>query len=375
MPKEKITKKKPIPNKVFFPCQYCNKGLKSIQGKVIHEKNCPLNTTNKKEPEKEINEIAKIIPKETIKKMENNLDPLGNQALESLEKKKQEISSGKKPLSPEEKQKMQVVLDFVQDQKDKQLMIEEKRTQIDSIKQDSNLLRAQKELKDLQGSGGEIFDEKFQQFIFKLKAMEIALGNKSNNQSDNSMTSQLMQENRDIRKQNFDLILTQMKEAKSENDLEKFTKTFEMLKGMQSVIGEKSGGTEIITEIAKQLIPPVVNLGKQVMDKRQQDQLNFPTPQNPAVSPGTVSPETTPEISPGENSPNINMPEGELGSDTIPPQPAELTDQQIEKLSQNMDLSDFGIDSSFDKTSIIDQSLGMGIFSKNKNPSPQTATP
>ena len=151
MPKKKTTTK-PKAKKIYFPCQYCGKGLLSSQGKATHEKNCPLNPINQ-QPKNESLEITKKITPQMQDKMQNQLDTDKKAEkdfiLKGLEQKKQQAINENRDLTPQEKVQFQEVYNYIQDQSADQKEINSNLTTVKKFDSKAKMVKAAEHLEGL----------------------------------------------------------------------------------------------------------------------------------------------------------------------------------------------------------------------------------
>lgn len=343
MPKKKSTKKKPVPKKVFFPCQYCGKGLKSIQGKTIHEKSCPLNPINQQQPQQVATDIEAVQQAEKItpqmqEKIENILDTDKKQEatflLKGLNDQQQQILKENRPLTDLEKNQFKEVLEYLQHQKeissyDKaektikgQTKVYQASEILDSIKPAQNLTVQQAVALDI------IQDTRERKQLHQLY-MQQKIENLNNPKKSSDSV--------DFQKQVFDLQndrIKSLEKNRSEGNIKGMVEDYEAIKKLGETFSDKeksSPGNELVNEIAKSVIPGIVDMGKEALKKKQQQQQNFPTPQTP-----NISPEQNPEIASGENNQSENVSQSESLIEKGPgqqPSPAqaspEPTDAQL----------------------------------------------
>lgn len=359
MPEKKEAKKKV--KVVYFNCKYCNKGLKTAGARTNHEKNCPL--TNQ-EPKIETQEVAKKITPELQEKMEEATSPLA-----VVENRIRQAEEGGVPISQEDQQVIKEVLKFVQAQKKDQEEIDSNLQQAEKIKSKSKIVQATQDFENLK-PGDKIGLQEAMAFSTILNAQTQQQSAQQTQQMNQLYIQERMrkmdQPKETSNKFQEQLLLTlikDMNQAKAENDIEKFSKSYEAVKKMTELIGEKDTGTAaILGKVAEQIIPPLMDLGKEAMKQKQghPEFLKAPAPAVPTANPG-----------PESQSDNISLPEEGVvssppshnpGEPAVAP-PQENPEPSDEELMNNPELRDEYRPVQLDNTS-INQYLNIDKFEK-----------
>jgi len=360
MPKKKTTTK-PKAKKIYFPCQYCGKGLLSQQGKSTHEKNCSLNPDRQQQSQQSIQQPQPpTITPQMQEKIKNQLDADKKAEkdfiLQGLEDKKQQLVNEKRDFTPEEKIQFQQVLNYIQDQSADKQEIASYDTAEKKLKGKGKVIQAAEALDDIRPNKSLTIQE-----ALALNIVEDTIQSRQMNRIYmQERIQKLNQEPRESSGSKFqEKILLQlidnMGKSAGENDIEKFEKNYSAIKKMIDVVGEKSPATEGFQQlagIAKSYAP----IFEAFLSKKQGQQ----NPQPPQeIITENISPNASQSII------ETDLIEEQGKPDYPAPVPERLTDQEILQLSKNMDLSDYGIDSSSDNNQVINQSLGLGSFARS----------
>jgi len=356
------TNKKPKAKKIYFPCVYCGKGLLSSQGNATHEKNCRLNPNNQAQRIESSEQLKKITPAMQEKiKFQLDADKKAEQdfILKGLEQKEQQLKNENRNFTDLEKVQFKEVYNYMQNQSARQQRIDSNLTDANEIGSKSKIVQAQQQLASLNPGekmglqdslGAAVIMNAMQQQADAQQARQlnnIFIQEKIKSLNEPKESSSKFQEKLLLQ------LIPNMNKAQSENDIEKFEKNYSAMKKMVDLISEKSPtseGFQQIAEIAKSYAP----IFQALLDKKQQ-QL-FPTPQ-------TRGP-------PGPEEDNISSQENLIEEEqaSLPNVPAPQTDQEY---ARTHDLSDYGVDSTLDPNSVINQSLGLHQFSRFTSTYPQ----
>lgn len=319
--------------KVYFSCQYCNRGLRSKQGLAEHEKACLLNPANQ-QPKFESSEMAeKITPEmeDKIKEKINSNNLLTQKfILDGLESKQEQIREENRKFTPDERNKFDEVLDFVKKQKESKEEIEQDKLTAEKIKGKSKIMNAVSELENLKSGEKMGLQEALAYSIIQDTLQSKQLNQiymqerlKQLNQPAESSKSDKFQE------QVLGILLKNLVEAKNEDDISKFEKNYTAIKGMIDLVGEKSPATEgfqVMGEVAKAYAPIV----KEIFDKKQKNStqkitnIQYPTPEMPVGAPIEA---------PNQENPNVLEVIHNQKQEEMLPLASEPTDKQLMQMN------------------------------------------
>lgn len=341
MPKKKTTEK--AEKKEFEICPNCKQPFGKGAALREHKKSC-----NKKygiEAPLKSSEIAKRITPELQEKMEHATSPLA-----VVENRIRQAQEGGVPISQEDQQVIKEVLKLVQAQKMDQQEIDSNLQQAEKIRSKSKIVQAAQDFESLK-PGDKVGLQEAMAFSTIMNAQSQQQAAQQTQQLNQLYIQERMrkmdQPKETSNKFQEQLLLTlikDMNQAKAENDIEKFSKSYEAIKKMTELIGEKDTGTAgVLGELAKQIVPPLMDLGKEVM-KKKQNQPDFlaPNPPVPSSNPGPA-----PKTEGFEPSPHNNLDlAGEPPVVVAPPQEnPELTDEEYLK-KYGSELEEYGYDNS-----------------------------
>ena len=311
-------------------CPHCLKWF-DTRGLQKHMASCAANPDRQQQSQQSIQQPQPpTISPQLQEKIKNKLDAEKEKErdfiLRGLEQKKQQAINENRDLTPQEKVQFQEVYNYIQDQSADQKEIDSNLTTVKKFDSKAKMVKAAEHLEGL--NTGQKMDL---QSALAFDIITSAQDNRRMNQMYIQEKLNKISEPKETSSSKFqEKLLFQLLEAKQENDLEKFTKTFEMIKSMQSVIGEKEGGSsEVINQIAKSIIPPIVDFGKKVFEKKQ-GQPNPQQLQNPQQPQEIITENISPNANQINNPNLIEQEQAHVPTQSPAPQPEQFpSDQEL----------------------------------------------